>query len=175
MNYLQVVQDFVRMSTWSVFGRRQHSCSTTALCGVGRTHLSRAAGKLPTPSTLNATSRSARIPSRDAAAIENFRKIDTLIVDKTGTLTEGQPAEPASCTPARWRPLLRSPRARAEDFAGLPAEAVREGTEFWSHSTQTFTLAEVSSRAGMTAQMFASREAEECYQSSDLAEGYKSS
>ena len=29
---------------------------------------------------------------RDAAAIENFRKIDTLIVDKTGTLTEGRPA-----------------------------------------------------------------------------------
>ncbi len=29
---------------------------------------------------------------RDAAAIENLRKIDTLIVDKTGTLTEGKPA-----------------------------------------------------------------------------------
>ena len=29
---------------------------------------------------------------RDAAAIENFRKIDTLIVDTTGTLTEGKPA-----------------------------------------------------------------------------------
>lgn len=28
---------------------------------------------------------------RDAAAIENFRKIDTLIVDKTGTLTQGKP------------------------------------------------------------------------------------
>jgi P-type Cu+ transporter len=28
---------------------------------------------------------------RDAAAIENMRKIDTLIVDKTGTLTEGKP------------------------------------------------------------------------------------
>jgi Cu+-exporting ATPase len=28
---------------------------------------------------------------RDAAAIENFRKVDTLIVDKTGTLTEGRP------------------------------------------------------------------------------------
>ena len=28
---------------------------------------------------------------RDAAAIENFRKVDTLIVDKTGTLTEGHP------------------------------------------------------------------------------------
>ena len=29
---------------------------------------------------------------RDASAIENLRKIDTLIVDKTGTLTEGRPA-----------------------------------------------------------------------------------
>src|SRR5690606_12219183 len=29
---------------------------------------------------------------RDAAAIENFRRIDTLIIDKTGTLTEGRPA-----------------------------------------------------------------------------------
>ncbi len=28
---------------------------------------------------------------RDAAAIENLRRIDTLIVDKTGTLTEGRP------------------------------------------------------------------------------------
>ena len=28
---------------------------------------------------------------RDATAIENFRKVDTLIVDKTGTLTEGRP------------------------------------------------------------------------------------
>ncbi len=28
---------------------------------------------------------------RDAAAIENLRKIDTLIIDKTGTLTEGHP------------------------------------------------------------------------------------
>ena len=27
----------------------------------------------------------------DAAAIENFRKVDTLIVDKTGTLAEGKP------------------------------------------------------------------------------------
>ena len=28
---------------------------------------------------------------RDAAAIENFRRVDTMIVDKTGTLTEGRP------------------------------------------------------------------------------------
>lgn len=29
---------------------------------------------------------------RDAAAIENLRQVDTLIIDKTGTLTEGRPA-----------------------------------------------------------------------------------
>ena len=29
---------------------------------------------------------------RDASAIENFRRLDTMIVDKTGTLTEGKPA-----------------------------------------------------------------------------------
>ena len=29
---------------------------------------------------------------RDAAAIENFRRVDTLVVDKTGTLTEGKPS-----------------------------------------------------------------------------------
>ena len=29
---------------------------------------------------------------RDAAAIENLRKVDTLVIDKTGTLTEGRPS-----------------------------------------------------------------------------------
>ncbi|MES2053052.1 MAG: heavy metal translocating P-type ATPase [Pseudomonadota bacterium] len=50
---------------------------------------------LATPmSIMVATGRGATqgILFRDAAAIENFRKIDTLIVDKTGTLTEGRPA-----------------------------------------------------------------------------------
>ena len=37
---------------------------------------------------------------RDAAAIENLRKVDTVIVDKTGTLTEGRPAfERAAASP----------------------------------------------------------------------------
>ena len=42
----------------------------------------RAAPRRITPATL----------FRDAAAIENLRKVDVLIVDKTGTLTEGRPA-----------------------------------------------------------------------------------
>jgi len=50
---------------------------------------------LATPmSIMVATGRAAMqgILFRDAAAIEHFRKVDTLIVDKTGTLTEGKPA-----------------------------------------------------------------------------------
>ncbi|WP_110253468.1 heavy metal translocating P-type ATPase [Undibacterium pigrum] len=50
---------------------------------------------LATPmSIMVATGRGATqgVLFRDAAAIENLRKVDTLIVDKTGTLTEGRPA-----------------------------------------------------------------------------------
>ncbi|MDE2406429.1 MAG: cadmium-translocating P-type ATPase [Xanthomonadaceae bacterium] len=50
---------------------------------------------LATPmSIMVATGRAAQagVLFRDAEAIENFRRIDTLIVDKTGTLTEGKPA-----------------------------------------------------------------------------------
>ena len=50
---------------------------------------------LATPmSIMVATGRAATqgILFRDAAAIENFRRVDTIIVDKTGTLTEGKPA-----------------------------------------------------------------------------------
>ncbi len=49
---------------------------------------------LATPmSIMVATGRAASqgVLFRDAAAIENFRRIDTIIVDKTGTLTEGKP------------------------------------------------------------------------------------
>jgi len=49
---------------------------------------------LATPmSIMVATGRGAShgVLFRDAAAIENLRKVDTLIVDKTGTLTEGRP------------------------------------------------------------------------------------
>lgn len=50
---------------------------------------------LATPmSIMAATGRAATqgILFRDAAAIEGMRKIDTVIIDKTGTLTEGKPA-----------------------------------------------------------------------------------
>lgn len=50
---------------------------------------------LATPmSIMAATGRAATqgILFRDAAAIESMKKLDTLIVDKTGTLTEGKPA-----------------------------------------------------------------------------------
>lgn len=50
---------------------------------------------LATPmSIMVATGRAATsgILFRDAAAIENLRKVDVLVVDKTGTLTEGRPA-----------------------------------------------------------------------------------
>ncbi|MDF1486187.1 heavy metal translocating P-type ATPase [Ramlibacter sp. H39-3-26] len=50
---------------------------------------------LATPmSIMVATGRGATqgVLFRDAAAIENLRRVDTLVVDKTGTLTEGRPA-----------------------------------------------------------------------------------
>ena len=39
---------------------------------------------------------------RDAAAIESLRQVDTLIVDKTGTLTEGRPAFHALAAAPGW-------------------------------------------------------------------------
>ena len=58
---------------------------------------------LATPmSVMVATGRAATqgVLFRDAAAIEKMREVDTLIVDKTGTLTEGKPAfETAIATP----------------------------------------------------------------------------
>ena len=44
--------------------------------------------------TITATGRAAQagVLFRDAEAIERFRTLDTLVVDKTGTLTEGKPS-----------------------------------------------------------------------------------
>ncbi|WP_084677007.1 heavy metal translocating P-type ATPase [Massilia niastensis] len=50
---------------------------------------------LATPMSIMAATGRAAIQGvlfRDAAAIEAMRKVDTLVVDKTGTLTEGKPA-----------------------------------------------------------------------------------
>ena len=56
---------------------------------------------------------------RDAAAIENFRKLDTLIVDKTGTLTEGKP---------RFDRVVASP-GFAEDEVLRLAASLDQGSE----------------------------------------------
>ncbi len=46
---------------------------------------------------------------RDAAALETFARVDTLVLDKTGTLTEGKPAlvGVGAAGPARSRSVLR--------------------------------------------------------------------
>jgi P-type Cu+ transporter len=56
---------------------------------------------------------------RDAAAIENLRKVDTLIVDKTGTLTEGQP---------RFDRVLAAPGFAEEEVLRLAA-SLDQGSE----------------------------------------------
>jgi P-type Cu+ transporter len=56
---------------------------------------------------------------RDAAAIENLRKVDTLIVDKTGTLTEGRPRFD------RWWPAPAS----TEDEVLRLAASLDQGSE----------------------------------------------
>jgi Cu+-exporting ATPase len=60
------------------------------------------------------TGAQAGVLFRDAEAIERLRDIDTLVVDKTGTLTEGKPAfRDAGCasTPFDADEVLRWPRA----------------------------------------------------------------
>jgi len=56
---------------------------------------------------------------RDAAAIENFRKVDTLIVDKTGTLTEGRPT---------FEQAIPTENATADDVLRLAA-SLDQGSE----------------------------------------------
>ncbi|GAB3751455.1 heavy metal translocating P-type ATPase [Lysobacter olei] len=70
---------------------------------------------LATPmSIMVATGRAAQagVLFRDAEAIENFRRIDTLIVDKTGTLTEGKPA---------FRTAIAAPDFAEEEVVRLAA------------------------------------------------------
>jgi len=62
---------------------------------------------LATPmSVMVATGRAATqgVLFRDAAAIEKMREVDTLIVDKTGTLTEGRPAFEMAIATAEFPP-----------------------------------------------------------------------
>ena len=62
---------------------------------------------LATPmSVMVATGRAATqgVLFRDAAAIEKMREVDTLIVDKTGTLTEGRPAFETAIAAAEFTP-----------------------------------------------------------------------
>ncbi|WP_232291543.1 heavy metal translocating P-type ATPase [Polaromonas sp. JS666] len=56
---------------------------------------------------------------RDAAAIENLRKIDTLIIDKTGTLTEGRP---------RFDRAIPAPGFEADEVLRLAA-SLDQGSE----------------------------------------------
>jgi P-type Cu+ transporter len=77
---------------------------------------------LATPmSIMVATGRGAThgVLFRDAAAIENFCKVDTLIIDKTGTLTEGHPA---------FDRVVPAPGAAVDDVLGLAA-SLDQGSE----------------------------------------------
>ncbi|WP_410498854.1 heavy metal translocating P-type ATPase [Chitinibacter sp. S2-10] len=77
---------------------------------------------LATPmSIMVATGRGATqgILFRDAAAIEHLRKVDTLIVDKTGTLTEGRPV---------FDQLIVAPGFEADDVLRLAA-SLDQGSE----------------------------------------------
>jgi Cu+-exporting ATPase len=92
---------------------------------------------LATPmSIMVATGRAAQagVLFRDAGAIENLRRVDTLVVDKTGTLTEG-------------RPVFRSVSAAAGfgeyDVLGLAA-SLDQGSE---HPLAEVIVAEARRRA----------------------------
>ncbi|MDE2048504.1 MAG: heavy metal translocating P-type ATPase, partial [Betaproteobacteria bacterium] len=72
-------------------------------------------------SVMVATGRAATqgVLFRDAAAIENLRKVSTLIVDKTGTLTEGKPS---------FERVVPAPGVAAQDALQLAAR-LDQGSE----------------------------------------------
>lgn len=77
---------------------------------------------LATPmSIMAATGRAATqgILFRDAAAIESMRRVDTLIVDKTGTLTEGKPA---------FERVIAAPGFTGEEVLSIAA-SIDQGSE----------------------------------------------
>ena len=82
---------------------------------------------LATPmSIMVATGRAAQagVLFRDAEAIERFRTLDTLVVDKTGTLTEGKPTLPHGDRRGRKR-SRRSPAFGREPGPGQRTSAGR--------------------------------------------------
>jgi Cu+-exporting ATPase len=94
---------------------------------------------LATPmSIMVATGRAARagVLFRDAEAIEQMRRIDTLIVDKTGTLTEGRPA---------FRETIAAEGFTADEVLRLAA-SLEQGSE---HPLADAILAEAR-RRGLT-------------------------
>ncbi|WP_417498531.1 heavy metal translocating P-type ATPase [Lysobacter yangpyeongensis] len=96
---------------------------------------------LATPmSIMVATGRAAHagVLFRDAEAIEQLRRIDTLIVDKTGTLTEGRPA---------YRDALAADGFDADEVLQLAA-SLEQGSE---HPLADAILAEAK-RRGFTLQ-----------------------
>lgn len=92
---------------------------------------------LATPmSIMAATGRAATqgILFRDAAAIEDLRKVDTLIVDKTGTLTEGKPT---------FHSAVPAPGNKEEDVLRVAA-SIDQGSE---HPLAHAIVAEANKRA----------------------------
>jgi P-type Cu+ transporter len=91
---------------------------------------------LATPiSIMVATARGAQsgVLFRNAEAIETMRKVDTLIVDKTGTLTEGKPrlvsVEIASNSPMPAKEMLRLAASLERGSEHPLAEAIVRGAE----------------------------------------------
>ena len=92
---------------------------------------------LATPmSVMVASGRAARagVLFRDAAAIETLRRIDTLVVDKTGTLTEGRP---------RFREVVPAPGWTGDEVLGIAA-SLDQGSE---HPLAAALVAEARARA----------------------------
>jgi Cu+-exporting ATPase len=83
--------------------------------------------------------RAGRRPVKEAEALERMAKVDTVIVDKTGTLTEGRPKltgvsrrpaqgrDRALASPRRWRSGSEHPLAEAI-VAGAEERGVKPGS-----------------------------------------------
>ena len=56
---------------------------------------------------------------KNAEALEHLEKVDTLVVDKTGTLTEGKPASPPSCRPQGYEAEVLRLAASVERAANI--------------------------------------------------------